>query len=201
VLLALDSSLKVMDTLPLPSYDGETYKIERPGMFVSAMVPFTPGLFWSFDPRGYIWVGITTPYRVYQARLRGDTVRIIERAYEPVPVASQERDSAVAGMKWFTDQGGKVDPSRIPDVKPAFDGFFVDDRGFLWVEPVTLQGEGPAFDVFDQQGRYLGRVHLAFRPMLIPPPVFLRDRMYALTEDQNGVPYVVRALIVRERPH
>lgn len=73
--------LEVMDTLPLPGYDGEVYKIERPGMFVSATVPFTPNLIWSFDPRGYIWLGTTTPYRVYQTRLRGDTVRIIERAH------------------------------------------------------------------------------------------------------------------------
>ncbi len=195
VLLALDSSLKVMDTLPLPSYDGEAYKIERPGMFVSATVPFTPSLVWSFDPRGYIWLGTTTPYRIYQARLRGDTVRIIERAHEPVPVTSDEKDSAVAGMKWFTDQGGKVDASRIPDVKPAFDGFFLDDRGYLWVEPVVKQEQGRAFDVFDTEGRYLGRVRSGFRLLVHPAPTVHGDRLYGLTEDENGIPYVVRARI------
>ncbi len=199
VLLALDSSLKVMDTLPLPSYDGEAYKIERPGMFVSATVPFTPSLIWTFDPRGYIWLGRTSPYRICQTRLRGDTVRIIERAYEPVPVASEEKDSAVAGMKWFTDQGGKVDPSRIPDVKPAFDGFFLDDRGHIWVEPV-VNGEQPrGLDVFDPEGRYLGRVRSGFRLLLSPAPTVRGDLLYAVTEDESGIPYLVRARITGAR--
>ncbi len=193
VLLALDSSLKVIDTLPLPRYEGEVYKIERPGMSVSYTVPFTPGLVWSLDPRGYVWLGVTTPYRIYQTRLRGDTVRIIERAYELVPVASDEKDLAVAGLKSFTDQGGKVDPSRIPDVKPAFAGFFLDDRGYLWVEPVVNREQSRGFDVFDPEGRYLGRAHSRFR--LLSNPTFRGDRLYGVTEDESGIPYIVRAQI------
>ncbi len=192
-LLSLDSSLKVTDTFPLPSYEGESYRIERPDMFVSYSVPFTPGLVWTFDPRGYIWLGVTAPYRIYQTRLRGDTVRILERAYEAVPVAADEKDSAVAGLKSFTDQGGRVDPSRIPDVKPAFAGFFLDDRGHLWVEPVVKQEQGRVFDVFDPEGRYLGRVYSGFR--LQSNPTFRGDRLYAVTEDENGIPYIVRARI------
>lgn len=162
-------------------------------MFVSYTVPFTPGLVWSFDPRGYNWLGVTTPYRIYQTRLRGDTVRIVERAYEPVPVASGEKDSAVASLKSFTDQGGEVDPSRIPDVKPAFAGFFLDDRGHLWVEPVVNREESRGFDVFDPEGRYLGRVHSGFR--LLSNPTFRGDRLYGVTEDESGIPYIVRARI------
>jgi hypothetical protein len=37
----------------------------------------------------------------------------------------------VEGLKWFTEQGGKIDPPRIPDTKPAFTGFLVDDGGRL----------------------------------------------------------------------
>ncbi|MGH9896199.1 MAG: hypothetical protein ACREA0_30245, partial [bacterium] len=158
-----------------------------------------PGLVWSLDPRGYVWLGVTTPYRIYQTRLQGDTVRIIERAYEPVPVASDEKDSAVAGMKWFTDQGGKVDPSRIPDVRPAFAGFFFDDRGHLWVAPVVKREQGRGFDVFDPEGRFLGRVRSGFRLLLRPAPTIRGDLLYAVTEDESGIPYLVRARITGAR--
>ena len=201
VLLRLDSELKVSDTLPLPKYEGEVYKIERPGMRVSAMVPFTPTLVWRFDPRGYVWFGTTAPYRIYQRRLEGDTLRIIERTYDAVAVTARDEDSALANFKWFTDQGGKVDRSRIPDVMPAFKGLFVDDRGDLWVEPVIKDEGRQPFDVFDPEGRYLGRVRSDVRLLLNPAPVFRGNRLYGVTHDEDGVPYVVRARIAGGQRH
>ncbi|HXF95250.1 MAG TPA: 6-bladed beta-propeller [Gemmatimonadales bacterium] len=196
VLLRYDTAFKAADTFPLPAYEGEVFKIEESGRRIWASVPFTPALSWIFDPRGYVWFGITAPYRIYQRRLEGDTVRVIERAYEPLPVTSEDRDSVIARLDWFTKQGGKVDASRIPRVKPAFDSFFLDDRGYLWVDPVTpKEDEGRVFDVFDPDGRYLGRARANVR--LAGQPVFRGDYLHATTEDESGIPYVIRARIIR----
>jgi hypothetical protein len=195
-LLRLDSTLGVTDTLELPAYEGESFKIEEESRRVSGAVPYTPQVRTRLDPRGFLWFGITTPYRIYQRTLDGDTVRIVEREYESLPVTGAEKDSAMAGLKWFTDQGGRVDRGRIPDVKPAWRAITgIDDAGHLWVEPTPAPGAPPAFDVFDPEGRYLGAVRSPVR--LVAPPVFAPGRFYGVTQDDDGIPYVVRARIVR----
>jgi hypothetical protein len=195
-----DTAMVPRDTIHLPTYQGELYtQRSQSGGGMSAGVPYTPGLVWSVDPRGFLWFGITAPYRIYQRRLGGDTVRIIERAYEPLPVAAADRDSEIAHLDWFTKQGGQVDASRIPKVKPAFDRFFLDDVGNLWVDPVTPRSDDDrVFDVFDPDGRYLGRARSNFP--IVGTPVFRGERLYAVTGDENDIPYVVRARIERGSP-
>ena len=196
VLLRYDTTVASADTFPFPSYQGEVFKIEDKSRRVWSSVPYTPALSWTSDPRGYIWFGISAPYRIYQRRLGGDTVRIIERVYEPLPVTAADRDSAVTRLDWFTKQGGHVDESRIPKVKPAFDRFFLDDAGNLWVDPVTArQDDDRVFDIFDPEGRYLGRVRSTFP--IVGTPVFRGNRLYAVTTNADDVPFVVRAHIER----
>ncbi len=94
------------------------------------------------------------------------------------------------------EQGGTVDRSRVPDVKPALEQFFVDDRKHLWVQPVASSDEAlRVFDVFDPEGRYLGRVRSGVR--IVGVPVFRGDHLYAVSEDVDHIPYGVRARIVR----
>jgi hypothetical protein len=117
----------------------------------------------------------------------------VERAAAPVPVSPAERDSLPATLKWFTDQGGKVDLSRVPRQKPAFAALFTDDRGWLWVRPSVAAGTtGTPLDVFDPEGRYHGRVTI---PIMVPEglPIVVRDdRVYVVTVSDAGVPQVVR---------
>jgi 6-bladed beta-propeller protein len=198
VLLRLDSNQLRADTFALPSHEGEVFRYERGGMRLQANVPFTPSLRWVFDSRGFVWFGLSAPYRIYQRRIEGDTVRIIERAYQPLPVTAAERDSAIAAMDWFTRQGGKVDASRVASQKPAYERILVDDAGRLWVAPVAAGAEaGKVLDVFDPEGRYLGRVNVPFR--LGQVLIIRGDVVYAATEDDDGAPFVVRARILRPR--
>jgi hypothetical protein len=83
--------------------------------------------------------------------------------------------------------------SFMPDTKPVIDGLVVDDRGWLWVNRVVPSGEHPLYDVFDNDGAYLGSVRLAFTvfPYL---PLRIRDgRIYAIVQDELEISYVVRA--------
>ena len=181
------------DTFPLPEYEMEQFHIPQR---VSFGVPFAPRLIWQFDRRGYLWHGVSDRYRVVQQRLGGDTVRIIGREYTPISVTAADRARALEGLEWFISQGGTVVPSRIPNEKPAYQDIRVDDAGYLWVRPTTAEPEqGRAFDVFDPDGRYLGRVHSdvtipRYRPMLIRG-----DFVYAVVTDELDVPYVVRLRI------
>ena len=105
----------------------------------------------------------------------------------------------MARLKWFTDQGGKVDRGRIPDAKPAVQGFFVTDDGYLWVSATRADTSetNRVFEIFDPEGRYLGELRLPFAMLSNPAPLLGRDRIVAVTQDEFGVPYIVRARIVR----
>lgn len=185
-----------VDTLILPEHETETVDLvdDEGTRTASLNVPYAPQLRWRFDPRGYVWAAVTDRYRIAALDLRsGDTARVLEREHEPVPVTAEESDSVaelfeerVQGMA----MGGR--PERmpdIPDVKPALVNLHVDDHGRLWVEPSRLRGEAPRLEVFDDDGRFLGPVPLPEEVSRILD--FAGSRLYALVQDDVGVPYVV----------
>jgi hypothetical protein len=198
-LVRLDSTdLIPADTFPLPEFESPMFELRRRSgrnLSISRVnAPYAAQLAWHLDPAGHLWFGVTDSYRLYQRRLAGDTVRIVERAFTPIPVTSAERDSALTRLRWFTEQGGQIDPSKIPAAKPAFSSTFSDDQGNLWVIPVVTGERGRTADVFDPEGRYLGSVGLSFS-LGFQRPVLRGDAVYAVTLDSMDVPYVVRARI------
>jgi hypothetical protein len=196
-LLRFDAGLEPADTVPLPAHAREQFEQRGARGMIAAGVPFTPGQVVQLDPRGFLWMGVNDRYRLAQLRLNGDTVRIVEREAEPVPVTAAERAEAVAQLEWFTDQGGRVDEGRIPARKPAYEQVVVDDHGGVWVRPALPAGEaGAAFDVFDAEGRYLGRVRLPEGMDTHPAPVIRNDAVYGVARDSLDVQHVVRARIV-----
>lgn len=186
------------DTFQIPVYEGEVYEMfNQHGLRSGTMaVPFTPRLVWYFEPRGALWAAITGNYRIARIDATGDTTRIVERLFRPAPVTAADREEALAGLDWFTAQGGKVDPARIPSAKPAIHSLFTDPDGYLWVQPVTTaEDQGHLVDLFDPDGCYLGELRLPFKLGYFPP-LIIGDRLYAITQDELQVQYVVRARIV-----
>lgn len=190
-----------VDTFPLPeSDDAEAatfrFSYSRNGRSVVSLapVPFAPRLRTHFDRRGSIWIGSGRQYRIYQRALDGDTVRIIERVHEPLPVTEGDFDRARADLQRYIDMGAAIDWSRIPEVKPAFNGLITDSDGYLWVRPVVADTSGGTpYDIFDPEGLYLGRVRL---PVDIDNQPQIRGGfIYGTTEDALGVTYVVRLSI------
>lgn len=194
----------ILDTVALPAFEASRFVHTTESSRVSVGVPYAPYLFLVFDPRGHLWTGVSDDYRIVQRSLEGgDSLRIVRRAYDPVPVTDLERTVALENLDWFRDQGGRVDASRLPEHHRAFTRFHVDRRGYLWVEPVTpRQGatireelsrpRTTVFDVFDVGGRYLGRLEagMALRFVRITA-----SHVYGVTVDEVGVQHVVRLRI------
>lgn len=183
-----------------PAQEG-FFEVRSGGASERVHVPFTPWLVWRFDPRGYLWTADATAYRIHQRTLAGDTVRVIDKAYQAVPVSRAELDSALVGLEGFRRMGGVVDPGRIPDRKPAFGALFVDASGRLWL-PLHTEGDavGPSgstlFDVLDPEGRWLGTARSDVPLELhLPAPVFGDGVVHAVAADELGVPRVVRLRI------
>jgi len=198
-LVRYDTALNPLDSLRPPQFPGdqEFFELRSERGFMRTGVPFTPSLEWSLTTAGDFWAALTGPYELFRVNGRGDTLRRVTRTFDPVPVTGEDVDSAIAGLEWFTSQGGKVDRSRIPGVKPALRDLFVADDGHLWVAPTTRDraDRGYVFDIFDPDGRYLGQVRLPFALSSYPPPVIRNGILLGVTEDELEVPFVVRARI------
>ncbi len=193
--------LQPIDSVAPPEYPGEReyYEIKNESSWMMTGVPFTPSMEWRLGRDGTYWGGLTGEYRIFQLSWEGDTLRSIRRDYEPLQVTESDLDEAKERLDWFVEAGGKADWSRIPATKPAFDDFVIDDDGYIWVQMVTEpENEGRLFDVFDPAGRYLGEVLAPFPVELNPAPIFRDGYMYAVSEDELEVPFVLRARI--ERP-
>jgi hypothetical protein len=200
-LVKYDSAMTPLDTL-IPPRQMVRHQFEHrsgPGSMMSASVPFTPSMAWRLTRAGDFWVIHTGTYELFRQSAKGDTIRVVTKPFEPVPVTSAEKDSALARLKWFTDQGGKVDRSRIPDTKPAVEWFRVAEDGYLWVSAVQADtgAQRRVFEIFDPEGRFLGEVRLPFPLMSNPAPILRHDRLIGVTQDDAGVPYIVRARIER----
>jgi hypothetical protein len=198
-LVRVDPHAASADTFALPGHDGGQFHIlnEAGQLMSSATIPFAGQLVWRLDPRGFVWSAVTDRYRVIQQSLEGDTVLIVQREADPIPVTPAERSAALESLEDFVEDGGRIDASRIPSIRPFLTSFAVDDRGYVWV---AVQGPDDAemvrYDVFRPDGRYLGAVptttSLAFWPA---PPIFSEEFVYGFTRDQMGVPFLVRMRI------
>lgn len=178
----------------------DAFTIERDGVTrVSASIPFSGGLTWRVSPQGTFWALLREEYRLDEIDSAGDTLRTVQKSFEPIPVTGEDIEQAMENLEWFIDQGGRVDRSLFPSRKPPTRNFFLDDLGHLWVSRTAAAGEdeGRVWDIFDPEGRFLGELALPFNLALGPLPRVHNDVLYGVVRDEMDVPYVVRARVVR----
>lgn len=209
----------IVDTLPYPESGYETPTIEarsesEGGTSVSMNgVPFAPDDEAVFHPDGFFVVGISDRYAL--TLLRPGGYMRIEREVEPTPVAAgekREEEAAATRNMRFTDPNWRWNGPAIPDQKPYFEQIFPADDGRIWllVELEGFERDDPdydpsdpdavenrwrarrAFDVFEADGTFLGRVDVPEDLGIYPTPVIRGDRLWAVTRDELGVQRVVR---------
>jgi streptogramin lyase len=201
VLVRHDAALVPIDTLEAPTdpIERDRFEIRRDGVTrIAAGVPYQGGLVSRLSPAGTQWALLTDQYRLFELGERGDTLRTVTRAFTPLRVTEADRERARDRLKWFTDQGGKPDWSKIPSTRPLADNLSFDDEGNVWVAVVSDSGEsGWEYDIFDPEGRYLGVVRLPFRLAPFEARVFRQGMLYGVTRDELEVPYLVVARVVK----
>ena len=201
-----DQSYNPIDTISLPEdpVEGEFFEnvSENGSSTMRAGVPFQEYMTWRFSPTGTVWTLLTGRYQLTEMTIDGKVLRTITKDHEPIPVTDEEREQAVERLEWFTSQGGQIDRSKFPGSKPSTVSFFLDDDRNIWVErqvPAADEDDvGRLFDLFDDEGRYLGMLRLPFDlHYSIPAPIVRDGVLYGATYDEIGVLYVVRARIVK----
>jgi hypothetical protein len=201
-----------LDTVPVPSSGFQPPSLEArvEGGSSRMNVPFSPSESWAFHPDGFFVHGVSSAYRV--SLLRPGAPLRIERVTEPVRVTRGERNEETTRATQSlrrTDPNWRWSGPDIPDTKPAFRGLYAGRDGRIWVmlHQPGVEGDDPAFDpanpnaiedrwkeplafdVFEPDGRYLGRVT---GPMGLGLFVFEGDRVWAVSRDGLGVQRVVR---------
>ena len=159
---------------------------------VAIPIPFGRGPRWTIDPHGYLWVGHSSSYVIARRSIRGDTVLVVERSAQPVPITRSERDSAAFPYA----KNELLDLSLIPTTKPFFEQLAVDPANHLWV---LRAGPGNTwfFDVFASDGKFMGSLDLPVSPWLDLPPRIGRDKLWVASSDSMDVQSIVCYEIVR----
>ena len=195
-----DQSYNPIDTIAIPENPVELEFFETPRTSVS--VPFQGSMRWRFSPTGTVWTLLTARYELTEMTTGGEVLRTVTKDHAPIPVTDEDREEAIANLDWFTSRGGQVDQSKFPENMPATASFFIDDLGNLWVEQRVaasdVNDKGRLFDLFNSEGRYLGTLRLPFElAWSVPEPIVRDGVLYGVTRDEAGVPYPVRAEIVK----
>jgi hypothetical protein len=138
-------------------------------------------------PGGERVVAMTSTYRLSFLDASGDTVRVLTRDPDPVPLSDEEWRETEEQYAEFRRQwrGASCDGDvRRPRHLPALRDLSFDHDGRLLVEFTT--SAGPALDVYDPDGRWLTTLPLPERDTGVP--LFLRDdRLHLVTRDSLGV--------------
>ena len=212
------------DTLIPPMVDCSALELSFAGTTrgaISVPVPFSPEVVWALTPQRSLVTGCSARYRI-GIRFPDRGRRIVERDnWDVVPVdpleAEWHRGYATARIR-RDEPGWTWSGPGIPNGKPAYQAFFNDPAGRLWVLrpgpgrelPDGIQSpENPLdyfrkprwedthlLDAFDSEGRFLGQVTLPAGIRVRPLPWIEDDRVLALVESEDGE-LTVRAFRIR----
>ena len=97
----------------------------------------------------------STYYRITPTGSDGDTLRVVERAYSPLPVTDAQWIAATADFMRFQQDwpGAKCTPPAMerPSVQPALQGIYFDHDGGMVVE-VTVRN-ATRYDFYNAEGQ------------------------------------------------
>jgi hypothetical protein len=157
--------------------------------------PFKPRDCWILDDRDHLIYGDGNTYEIKIVDSSGRVLKKISREYDPVEATQAEKDD-------LTERTRKVLGSEsaatieFSSRHTAYRSFIPADGGRLLVQTWERSADGKQdiHDVFDAEGRFIGRVALnRHADFLNPKPRFIRDgKLYAIEPDKDGFEVIKR---------
>ena len=182
--------LNPQDTFRVPRLEREMYEQTFGNVRARTPVPHSPRIVHTVDWDGHVWLAKTSVFDLHETTFSGDTLRSV-RLRRPAPqLTGAERDSLL--------EATGLSAQRLPEAKTVLGAFSVAPNGWIWVE---RGGQSiTAWDVFDEQGSYVGAVRPPVAISAEPFPIFGHETVTAVTEDALGVQYVVRLRVIGGHP-
>jgi hypothetical protein len=151
-------------------------------------IPFAGQYLTAPAPGGQRAVAWSADYRIAFLNAAGDTLRVVEREYTPVPISDEQWEEEIAEYREFREQwpGARCDPAGMdrPSYRASLQGIFFDQDGRLVTEVTVAQGS--RYDFFDAEG-------VARQSVLLPPrdtrvsPYFRGNRIVQVAVDSLGI--------------
>jgi hypothetical protein len=116
----------------------------------------------------------------------GRLIRKIDRPYERLPVTELDKKRYLEGFSGVSKKDLALieKNAEMPKFKPVCTQMLVDDDGRLWVKLHEKKEENgqtlTAYDIFDEDGRYLYKIWSE-----ISPELFKNNRMYSMVSDEE----------------
>lgn len=152
------------------------------------------------DAEGDMWLSLTDDYTVYRRTMEGDTVLSFSLPARPAAAPVEEMDAIIQDAIQRNIPGPRIERSSFATERWIVTNVLTDERGHVYVFPEE-DGvpRGSVADVFMESGVYQGRISFGTSVLTEGPPPHVTDRhVYAVIENELGVPFVVRYRI--EKP-
>lgn len=145
--------------------------------------PFWISPIWKVGGNGLLYYSHPVSYKIEVFDIDGQWVRDIVKDMQPVRITEAEKEEA---SKRFIPPGYIF---KFSEYHSAFQSFTVDDDGYVFVQTWEKSPEpgGFMFDVFDDQGRQMGRF-----PLNVKPYLWKLCKMYAIEGIETGAQMVRR---------
>lgn len=211
--LRVDRSGRIIDTLAVVPTAGERLLFTRGRATVSSSHPFRDYPLIAIDPRGERMAVVErraardtrdASFVVTETSLRGDTLYSRRYPYRPVPVPSQLADSLVESIirsltsgSWTRSEAEHDvrEALEVPKYLPPVSSVIYAADGTLWIAREPYSTPTQLWQVHDRNGEPLAFVPL---PAGIDVQVIEGDAVWAVVQDELGVPYVVRYRVQRQ---
>lgn len=116
----------------------------------------------------------------------GEKQRTVDVPFEAVPVTETDREQVMKG--WSSEHRAAVE-SEIPDTKPAFDRFLIDDTGRYWFKRPTEDHERADWWIVNPKAE---RVSVVSLPSDVHLMAVRGGYAYGRTVSEEGAPALVR---------
>jgi len=148
--------------------------------------PFFPTFRWTVINGDQIVFGYMGEYELKVFDPEGNLIRKISKEYTPVKVTQKDVDERLEGEELPPQILEKM---VVPEYHCPIQRISADDEGRIFVMTYERapDGSGYYYDIFDAEGRFIVKVPLKSRPLLMQ-----RRKLFTVEEDEEGYQHVKR---------
>ncbi len=149
-----------------------------------------PSCFCEVTTKDYVIWGNSELYELHILNPEGKLVKRIQKKYDPVAIAEEDRKIYEEKYSEFVKRGGSL---HFRKQFPAFMDLSIDDQDRIWVKTYERRDgarDAFLFDVFDSDGRYIAKIPI--KANLNRNSVWKKSRLYTVEADDKGFQSIKR---------